>query len=90
MIFAIKVSLNQMVQKDGSTTDVGGAGAGSGGGSINIFYYTNTSSSTTINVEGGTGGTRPSNAPQARCSGGDGGSGTVTKGSIASGSFVKQ
>lgn len=67
MTSAIKVLLNQMVQKDGSTTDTGGAGAGSGGGSINIFYHTNTSSSTTMNVKGGVGGTRPSNSFYKRC-----------------------
>lgn len=63
-------------------------GGGSGGGSINIFYNTNTSTSASFSVSGGAGGAGTRRGESAY--GGTGGAGCITKGSVATGQFVKQ
>ncbi len=62
-------------------------GGASGGGSVNLFYK-NSFTKGTITATGGTGGNSswPNNG---QSKGGNGGSGCITTGSIASDTFVK-
>ena len=65
----------------GPGQNVAGGGA-SGGGSINIFYW-NSLFLGKINTSGGNGG------PSRENYGGNGGEGSITIGSISSGTFIK-
>lgn len=60
-------------------------GGGSGGGSINILYKTNWIGTTKNLIANGGRGGSGSKGP-----GGAGGNGSITVGSIATGTFVKQ
>ncbi len=62
-------------------------GGSSGGGSVNIFIEEGNSLGWTTNVAGGASAPPTGSFPKT---GGPGGAGTVTIGTIASGSFVKQ
>lgn len=89
IIYASTFENNSTISSNGSAGGSGyrTGGGGSGGGSINIFYQT-IEKIGNITANGGTGGAGTRGSSEC-APGGAGGAGSVTIGSIATGSFVK-
>ena len=92
VIYASEFSNKKVITSNGSAGGGGyrGGGGGSGGGSINIFYIKNTSDNNTSSITASGGAAGPAWRVGESNPGAVGGSGTITKGKIENGRFIKE